>query len=80
MILGWPPDHKMDNNVEDDTDDEIEDMVDDDVDVDQVFTKAQLSTMCALEKLRYKNMRQNYEALLSFGKPGYHGLQDPPLF
>ena len=37
-------------------------------DIDCFFTEQELSEMVDLEKLRYKNLRKNYEALLAMGK------------
>ena len=37
-------------------------------DIDCFFTEQELSEMVDLEKLRYKNLRKNYEVLLAMGK------------
>ena len=36
-------------------------------DIDCFFTEQELSEMVDLEKLRYKNLRKNYEVLLAMG-------------
>ncbi|XP_069102059.1 histone-lysine N-methyltransferase PRDM9-like [Argopecten irradians] len=38
-------------------------------DIDEFFTKAQLSNMSEYEKLRFRNMRKNYEMMASLGLP-----------
>jgi len=36
--------------------------------IDQYFTKAEMSAMCDYEKLRFRNMRKNYEMMLALGE------------
>ena len=39
------------------------------IDIEKYFTREQLETMADIEKMRYRRIKQNYEAMLYYGLP-----------
>jgi hypothetical protein len=51
-----------------------------DDDIDRFFTDTQLASLCQYERGRFRNIKNNYEAMLALGKLNYEAMLELDKF